>query len=530
MLKGLAAAPLWGCAHGGAREGAPVFDVTRFGARGDGQTDDTSAVAQALAACGRAGGGTVWVPAGTYRVGPLRLESRTTLYLDAGATLQGSTQVADYPERIDPYRGESSRAGLLTAFGAETIAILGRGTLDGASLSFTTDDLSHKGSDHLPELTRQGSAFLSDVPFSDGPYRKGENRPGNVLRLHDCRNVRIEGITIQNSSTWNVRLSKCRDVVLRGLDVNSRAAGLKIPNDDGIDLQECESVRISDCHIETGDDCVALFGSSGVTMTNCWLRTRSTAVRVGYDGPAATRGCTFSNLVIDDANRGLGVFVRGAGDVEDVSFSDCVVHTRLMTGRWWGKGEPIHVSVVPWDEEATGLGRVRGVRFQGIQARSPAGIVAWGDPQSEIESLSFRDIEMHVRRDPLAASYGGNFDLRLAKDPRLNLFAHEIPGLFARHVSRLSVDRFDLSWDDDVIDFYGPALVAERFGRVSVARLSGRAAHPARDAALCFRDGHEVSVVDSRVQVAHGGFIEVTEVKTPLQLDRNQEVPFSPAS
>ena len=81
-----------------------------------------------------------------------------------------------------------------------------------------------------------------------------------------------------------------------------------------------------------------------VAVSNCTLSSRSAGVRVGY-GPNPIRNCVFQNLVIRNSNRGLGLFVRQEGSIENVLFNNIVIQTRLHTGHWWGKGEPIHLSV-----------------------------------------------------------------------------------------------------------------------------------------------------------------------------------------
>lgn len=344
-----------------------------------------------------------------------------------------------------------------------------------------TLDFSHAGSDFDAAVTRQGAAFMSEKLFVDGPSKKGPPRPGNVIYFANCHNVRLRDITVRNSPTWHIHMARCQRVWVTGLDVNSRDMQLKIPNDDGMDFTDCESVRISDCHVETGDDCLVFFGSRGVTVNNCWLKTRSTAVRVGYDGSAPMRSCYFSNLVIKDSNRGLGVFSRSAGDIEDIVFRDCSIETRLFSGRWWGKGEPIHVSCARWEQAAARLGRIRGVRFENIAARSPAGVVIWGQKDSPIEDVQFRDLDLQIQPDPPNDQYGGNFDLRLTDQLRTNLFKHDVAGVFARHVHDLRLRDLRVKWPSAPADFCTSAVQIEDFKRIVIDGFEGLGAqshHP----------------------------------------------------
>jgi hypothetical protein len=174
-------------------------------------------------------------------------------------------------------------------------------------------------------------------------------------------------------------------------------------------------VHISDCDIQNGDDSIVVLGGEKITVANCTLSSRSAAVRVGFAG-ADIRDCVFANLVIFDSNRGLAVNVQGSNSIENVLFSDIVIQTRLVTGHWWGKGEPIQVSAVPWDPKIKQIGRIKNVRFRNITAESPSGVIVYGCEQSIIQDLLFQGVKLRINRSPLQESYGGNFDLRGCRD------------------------------------------------------------------------------------------------------------------
>lgn len=499
-----------GCA--GLARGRPVgvIDVRDHGAKGDGKSNDTQSLQSALNACAKQGGGTVVVSPGTYVAAGLMMGSNTTLHLAAGAVISGSHQIDDYPEWQDPHNGTRRRQGLISAVGARNISIEGSGALDGQSMASRTLDYSYAGNDFDAKRSRQGAAFMSEKVFVDGPSKKGPPRPGNVIYFYDCQNVRLRDITVRNSATWHIHMARCQRVWVSGLDVNSRDLQLKLPNDDGMDFTDCESVRISDCHIETGDDCLVFLGSRGVTVNNCWLKSRSTAVRVGYDGTAKMQSCHFTNLVIKDSNRGLGVFARSAGDIEDISFRNCSVETRLFTGRWWGKGEPIHVSCMPWEPGATRLGRIRGLRFDNIVARSSAGVVIWGQAASPIEDLQISNLDLQLQSDPLHERYGGNFDLRLTNKTETNLFKHDIPGLFACHVRDLTLRDVRVGWPDKAPNFCTSAIDIEDFQRVRIEGFSGKSAQRAHPVIRLTR-GETVRL--------HGGDLSTNEVDVVEAID-----------
>ena len=497
-----------------ARAGSPApgsFDVHAFGAQGDGRADETEAIRGAIRACHGAGGGTVHVPAGRYLCRPFELLTNVTLDLEAGATILGSPRLEDYPVEARDAGGESERSGLVTARNAERIAIVGRGTIDGNALAFHDPARAHDSGDFDRSLTRQGQAFMpKGVLFEHGPIAHGE-RPGNLVRFFECRDVLVHGVTIQNSPTWTTHYRSCENVTIEAVRINSDASGRRVPNDDGIDLVECDDVRILGCDIDTGDDCIALFGSQRVVVTNCTLTTRSVAIRVGYDHTRDIRDCVFSNLVIHDANRGLGVFVRGSGGVDSVIFSDIVIRTRLLTGHWWGKAEPVHVSAVLFAPGVEKPGRIRNVTFARLRVEGEHGMILWGSPDGAIEDVALDDVRVRVRRGPNSDTWGGNVDMRLTRDPQLALFGRDLPALLARHTDRLSVRNLTVEWADDVPAFFTHAIEAESFRELVVEDFRGRQAQKT-GAAIHLASGQDAIVRDSRAAAGTDTFVEATEV------------------
>jgi len=487
------------------------FDARTLGAKGDGKADDTDAVQRAIRAAHEAGGGTAHVPAGTYLCRPIEILSNVTLHLEAGATILGSPRLEDYPVEGRDASGESERSGLVTARGATRVAIVGRGTIDGNALAFHDATRQHDSGDFDRRLTRQGQAFMpKGVLFEHGPIAHGE-RPGNLVRFFECKDVLVHGVAIQNSPTWTTHYRRCENVTIEAVRINSDASGKRIPNDDGIDLVECDDVRILGCDIDTGDDCIALFGSQRVVVTNCTMTTRSVAIRCGYDHTRDIRDCVFSNLVISDANRGLGVFVRGAGNVENLLFTDITMRTRLLTGHWWGKGEPVHLSAILWAPGVEKPGRIRNVSFARLRIEGEHGIVLWGTPESLVEDVAFEDVKVRLHRGPQSDAWGGNLDLRMTRDAEHALFRRDIPALLARRVARLAVRGLDVAWDEDVPSFFTHAVECEDFADVTIDRFRGRQAQKT-GSAIRLRRGVDAIVENGRATAGCDTFYEATEV------------------
>lgn len=507
-----------------APSGSSPYNVRDFGATGDGVTLDTAALNRALTTCHEAGGGTVFVPRGTYLTGTLELRSHTTLHLDAGAVLKGSSDLADY--RVLPYRSELRNTTLLLADGAHDVAIIGRGAIDGNGQAFGIFDQADTWRDFEPCHTRQGEAYLeiNDSP-EDGPV-KHKPRPGILILFKHCRDVLVRDIKLVDAPNWCLHVACCEDVLLTGLDIKS---SLLLPNSGGLDISLTRRARVGDCTIESGDDAIAFspcadgFGDGStedIVVENCVLLARSAALRVGW-GQHDFRNLLFNNIVIRDSNRGILVNLRYGERIENLVFSNIVIETRLYKGKWWGKGEPIHLSAVREFEDETRARVLRRVTFSNITAVGDHGVVMYADERSTIEDVTFDHCRFTVRRGPLQESFGGNFDLRQIWDPARKVFAHDIPALFAHGVRHLVLRNIGVAWDDGLPAFCRHALEIEEFADVTIDGFRGRQAHPDRaseDAAIVLRDGRGAIIRHAVLMPGGGKLLEAHHV-TELEAD-----------
>ena len=185
----------------------------------------------------------------------------------------------------------------------------------------------------------------------------------------------------------------------------------------------------------------------------------------------------FSNLVIYESNRGIGVFARDEGSIENILFSDIVVGTRLHSGHWWGNGEPIHVSAIAQSEGIV-LGQISNVRFRNIIARSETGILVYGTEDSPIQDLVLEQVRLTITDSPLAESYGGNFDLRPVAELDHAIFKHDIPGLYAGHVTGLTIKDFILKWEKAPTNYFTYGIQCVNYKDVVVEGFEGTSAHP----------------------------------------------------
>ena len=239
-----------------------VYDVIAAGAVGDGKTDDAKAIQQTIDRCSAEGGGRVLFPRNhTFLAGPIELKSNVELHLEATATLKANPDESIY--QLSAF-GENRGEGMLWLYAndAENLSITGKGTIHGNGIAFMGKELEDSY-----ELKP-----LADQTFDPRPH---------VLTLTAVKNLTIRDVTIKEGAYWTVHLIGCDGAVIDGIQLLNN---LKIRNGDGIDIDHSKNVRIANCHITSGDDCICLknrrefekYGSChDITVTNCVMSSRS---------------------------------------------------------------------------------------------------------------------------------------------------------------------------------------------------------------------------------------------------------------
>jgi len=468
------------------------YVITSFGAEHDGKTVNTSSIQQAIDACYQNGGGKVIIPPGEFITGTIVLKSNVNLYLEQGASLIGSPDTADY--RIGGYLH-----GLIYAYQATGISISGEGEIDGNGTSFHLAEKAHMGNDFDRKVTRQGPDYMPENLLPpDGPISY-DSRPGMMVVFLQCEQVAIKDVTFKDSPSWTFRIADCDDVLVSGISIYNN---LMVPNSDGIHCTTSRNVRISNCDIRAGDDAIIVTGfgtragvdgdintkedystrsygnktgyAENITVSNCLLQSRSAGIRVGY-GINPIRNCIFSNLVIYNSNRGLGVFSRDDGSIENILFSDITIQNRIHTGHWWGNGEAIHVSAVKQDPNLP-AGPVKNIRFRNIIAESESGIVIYGTEASKISDVLLENVSIRISAGIHSDTYGGNFDLRPVYSYDLGIFKHDIPALYSQYTENLQVIGLQVKWGEDLPDYMTHAIYSREFTFLKIKDFSGTAA------------------------------------------------------
>lgn len=265
------------------------FDIRSFGAKGNGRDMDSGAIQAAFDAAAASGGGTVLVPPGTYRAVNLELRDNLTIRLAAGATIQGSEDIADYVEDKD-VNPLSLQHYMISGRNVSNVTIEGDGILDGSGESFWEEELCN------------------------GVVRTPKEKRPVMLYCVDCRNVTIRNIRIENAAVYTVWLLGCEDVRIDGVVIRNDYKG---PNTDALDIDCCRNVIISNCDIIAGDDCLAIKSDiyrlgrnmpcENIAVSNCLFSSSTCAVRIGYEGDGVIRDCLICNMIFYKCAKGVAM-------------------------------------------------------------------------------------------------------------------------------------------------------------------------------------------------------------------------------
>lgn len=387
---------------------AKDYVVMDFGAKGR-MSDDASAIQKAIDACSEAGGGNVVFSTNhTFISGPVELKSNINIVLEANSVWKANPDESIY--KLSAF-GENRGEGMMWIYAkdAKNISITGKGTIHGNGVAFMGKEL-HDSYELKPVTT-----------FDPRPH---------VLTLFGVDNLTIRDITIRDGAYWTVHLIGCNGAVIDGINLLNN---LKIRNGDGIDLDHSKNVRISNCHITSGDDCICLknrreyeaYGSChDITVTNCVMTSRSCAIKIGSENMDSIYNVVFDNCVITRSNRGLGIQNRDEGTVTDVVFSNIQMDCQLWSDVWWGQAEPIYVTSYPrangnhkdanWrfpkGETKGRCGEVSRIFFNNITAVSENGCFVGGDEKGKVNNIYFNNVRLFNKK---VTNYeGGQIDLR----------------------------------------------------------------------------------------------------------------------
>jgi hypothetical protein len=432
-----------------------VRDITSLGARGDGQTNNTLFIQQAIDAAAAAGGGVVSVPAGRFLTGVLELRSGVELRLAEGAVLLGSTRRMDY--------GGERASALLVADGQHNISITGKGVIDGQGREVAAD---------VWRLLKAGA--LQDPDWQhENPWHQlrstESNRPG-LIQFSKCEGVKVSGIELKDAACWVQTYRECTHLVLEDLRVESTAYW----NNDGIDVVDCKEVKIAGCRVNAGDDGICLKSSNAnsrcenIVVENCTVRSSASGIKFGTASHGGFRHILVRNVNIYDTYRSaIALESVDGGILEDIDVEDV---SAINTGN------AIFIRLGHRNAKAP-IGRVKQVRIRDVTVVVPAGkpdrgyemegpelryphnifpASITGLPGHPVEDVTLENIEISYRG--VSHKDSGWFRLdtldrvpeRETDYPEFSMFG-ELPawGLYVRHVRGLHLKQVTLRHRDD---------------------------------------------------------------------------------
>ena len=299
-----------------------VFDIKDYGAKGDGKVLDTKAINNAIDAAAKTGGGMVYVPAGDYLSGSIHLQSNISLYLEQGAAIIATDQ-----ENNGEYDATETPAN--TTYQDYGHIYFHNSFIWGENLH----DISILGPGKL-----WGKGLLKD-------YKKDSKLGNKTIALYKCRNVIIRDITIQHGGWFGLLITGTDNLTIDNIKEDT--------NRDGMDIDCCKNVRISNCFVNSPyDDGICLKSTfalgyarntENVTITNCqvsgydegtllngtYQRTENAEyhlhpigrIKLGTESNGGFKNITVSNCVFDYC-RGLALETVDGAQLEDVAISN----------------------------------------------------------------------------------------------------------------------------------------------------------------------------------------------------------------
>ena len=494
----------------GAAFGAGSFDVSAYGATGDGVAKDTEAIQRAIDACGAAGGGEVVLPKGRYLSGSLVLRNGVHLVVTPEAVLLGSTALEDYPTRR-----------LLSATDAADVGVGGGGTIDG-----------------------QGEAFWErrNEPYT-GPSWRGTaqfayralKRPA-FLHFLRCRGVTVRDIRLVNSPSWTLHLQRCTTVLAERINIRNPLYG---PNTDGIDINSCIDVKVSDCDIVTGDDGVVLKStepghdhpSRNIEVTGCRIWSACNALKLGTETHDSFENIVFRNCHLYSATAvpqeralaGVAIESVDGAQLKGITIMD-ITMDNLRAPLFIRLGHRGGNSPATRQVEPRVPGRIQGVTIRNLKAeRALFESSITGIPGYPVEDVSLENVSLSYEGGGRAEWITDTVadEALIDRYPEAQMFGR-LPayGLYCRHVQGLRLT--EVSVRCQTADAR-PMLVCDDVADLILTRTNAAAA-PASAPLLWFLGVRNATVRDCLAPPGTSVFLAVEgspETLATVRLDGN---------
>ena len=408
-----------------------MYNIKDFGAVADGRTLCTESIQKSIDTCHENGGGRVVIPAGEFVTGTIWLKDHVELHLEIGALLVASTNMDDYntddayEQNFGSATEEWRGAHLILAVECEDVAVTGLGVIDGRGDFFFDEPREYP--------------WMSGYGWRYGMSKARDKeilRPGQLMCFIESRHVVVEGITMRNCTCWSCFLHGCEYVNVHGIKVfNGKTAG----NTDGVDIDCCRFVTVSDCIIDTGDDAITVrcntarlknreMVSEYITVTNCNLAVSASAFRIGV-GTGLIRHVRVSNITVERAGTAIHFITsysqKGEARIEDVNFSNISAYSA---------GFPIQMSA--------DVGFIRCVTLENMRFYGMARTVLEASKSGVLSDIVLRNIDIHVM-----PGTDGTIEKRLEKRGTHMLMVKNVRGAVLDGVRVFAEDSVKDDWD-----------------------------------------------------------------------------------
>ncbi|WP_281226230.1 glycoside hydrolase family 28 protein [Flavobacterium aquiphilum] len=307
-----------------------TFNILNFGAKADGQTDNTDAIKKAIHECSISGGGTILIPKGKYNSRAIHLEDNVNLHLEEGSEILFSTNPKDYyPLVHTSFEGTEymNYSPLVYAYKKKNVAVTGKGTLNGQANN--ENWWSWCGSEHygwkkgMPSqsdpLNRQALVDMAEnnIPVEKRIFGDGHYLRPNFIEFFECNNVLVKDITIVNTPFWVIHPMKTTNMIVDGVKINSHG-----PNNDGCDPEYSKNIIIKNCTFNTGDDCIAIksgrdadgrrvaMKSENIIVQNCTMFDGHGGVTIGSEISGGVSNVYVENCIMNSPNLDIAIRLK----------------------------------------------------------------------------------------------------------------------------------------------------------------------------------------------------------------------------
>lgn len=471
----------------------PVFNVCDFGAVGDGVTLNTMSIQSLIDNCSNNGGGIVLFPPGDFLTGTVQIKSNVNLYLSAGAIVWGSKSRDDYKFGC-----------MIYAEDARNISIEGMGTING-----------------------NGETFWGEIykQFTAGKINEEEMgkimwRPDSMMKFIRCNNLVLDGITVQNSPSWTIHPIDCERVTIKGISILNGIFDEDGPNTDGINPDGCSKVRISDCYLQCGDDCIVIKitkrpGGNNVcrdiVVTNCVLMTTETALKIGSETYGEFRNIIFSNCTIFDSGGGFALVMRDGGLIDGMVVSNITVDcTRRNSSQGIFIWSHRRTDITPW-------GEIKNVLVSNMTITGAAGIFISGAKEKHIQGLTLENIRINIINGP---------ERKLNDNPPdpFYVFGHQSApySIFCRYVDDLKLRNIQIIWGKPENPKWGSALRCWHVRNLRVEGFTGRQSLLSELPAIVLKDVKGAFINNCQAPEGTGTVLKIEEETKRVTLIGNE--------